>query len=180
MYKLALRCSEVALFYMQLILGIHIKSRLYLSFIYVCHDKGMPHEPNSGLFHYSIKCKQDNRLYILLLSLAFLQNNEASGISLYLKVKVVSFRLFFLTGGRKWAQQILYVFPPTRIPGALLQLDVHVSGQLGNIWQPFALSDSLLMQEQNRNRGRWGANQERAVRPAHRSQSRGWSALFVR
>lgn len=36
MYKLAPWFSEVVLFYMQLILGIYIKSRLYLSFMDVC------------------------------------------------------------------------------------------------------------------------------------------------
>lgn len=42
------------------------------------------------------------------------------------------------------------MFPPTWIPDALLQLDVHLSGQLGNIWQPFAQSECLLRQEEQR------------------------------
>lgn len=58
------------------------------------------------------------------------------------------------------------MFPPTRIPDALLQLDVHLSGQLGSIWQPFALSDSLLMQE----------NQQREVRsPVFKIDGDGWT-----
>lgn len=78
-------------FQRMLIPEIRLQSRLHLSFLEqncVYNDKDTPHKPNNPL-HSPIKCDQHNRLYIFPLPWAIFQNNETSGISLYLKVRVV-------------------------------------------------------------------------------------------